>query len=54
MNDNANSENVLGDLWDGNVQIDVDTKQPVMFDSCTFYGHNESQHSVSSVLSMGK
>ena len=31
-----------GDLWDGNVQIDVDTKQPVMFDSCTFYGHNES------------
>lgn len=33
-----------GDLWDGNVQIDVETKQPIMFDSCTFYGHNESQH----------
>ena len=35
-----------GDLWDGNVQIDVDTKQPIMFDSCAFYGHNESQHAV--------
>lgn len=33
-----------GDLWDGNVQIDVNTKQPIMFDSCAFYGHNESQH----------
>ena len=31
-----------GDLWDGNVQIDVDTKQPITFDSCAFYGHNES------------
>ena len=35
-----------GDLWDGNVQVDVETKQPIMFDSCTFYGHNESQHSI--------
>lgn len=32
-----------GDLWDGNVQIDVNTKQPVVFDSCASYGHNESQ-----------
>lgn len=32
-----------GDLWDGNVQVDVNTKQPVMFDSCVFYGHNESK-----------
>jgi protein-ribulosamine 3-kinase len=30
-----------GDLWDGNIQIDVDTKQPVVFDPCPFYGHNE-------------
>ncbi|KAI0600588.1 hypothetical protein F4775DRAFT_544622 [Biscogniauxia sp. FL1348] len=30
-----------GDLWDGNVQYDVDTKQPILFDSCAFYGHNE-------------
>ena len=31
-----------GDLWDGNVQIDVKTEQPIVFDSCAFYGHNES------------
>lgn len=30
-----------GDLWDGNIQIDAETKQPIMFDSCCFYGHNE-------------
>ncbi|KAK4690786.1 hypothetical protein P7C71_g6084, partial [Lecanoromycetidae sp. Uapishka_2] len=30
-----------GDLWDGNVQVDLDTKQPIVFDSCAFYGHNE-------------
>lgn len=30
-----------GDLWDGNVQTDVDTKQTILFDSCTFYGHAE-------------
>ena len=30
-----------GDLWDGNVQIDVDTKQTILFDSCAFYGHAE-------------
>lgn len=34
-----------GDLWDGNIQIDVDTKQPIIFDACCFYGHNESQSS---------
>ncbi|KAI1137582.1 Fructosamine kinase-domain-containing protein [Hypoxylon sp. FL0543] len=30
-----------GDLWDGNIQVDVETKQPILFDSCCFYGHNE-------------
>ncbi|KAH9906757.1 Fructosamine/Ketosamine-3-kinase [Xylariomycetidae sp. FL2044] len=30
-----------GDLWDGNVQTDDDTKQPVLFDSACFYGHRE-------------
>ena len=30
-----------GDLWDGNIQVDVDTQQPVMFDPCPFYGHAE-------------
>ncbi len=38
-----------GDLWDGNVQVDVDMKQPVMFDSCAFYGHNESGHALKSI-----
>ncbi|KAK8103674.1 uncharacterized protein PG998_010707 [Apiospora kogelbergensis] len=32
-----------GDLWDGNVQIDADTQQPIIFDAVCFYGHNESQ-----------
>lgn len=40
-----------GDLWDGNVQIDVDTKQPFIFDAVCFYGHNESQRPQSSCLS---
>ncbi|KAI1455462.1 Fructosamine kinase-domain-containing protein [Annulohypoxylon moriforme] len=30
-----------GNLWDGNIQIDVETKQPIIYDSCCFYGHNE-------------
>ncbi|KAK6837926.1 hypothetical protein PG987_006207 [Apiospora arundinis] len=30
-----------GDLWDGNVQIDADTQQPIIFDTVCFYGHNE-------------
>lgn len=30
-----------GDLWDGNIQFNVDTQQPVVFDPCPFYGHHE-------------
>lgn len=30
-----------GDLWDGNIQIDEDTDEPIIFDPCPFYGHNE-------------
>ncbi|AEO69870.1 uncharacterized protein THITE_123229 [Thermothielavioides terrestris NRRL 8126] len=30
-----------GDLWDGNIQIDWDTKKPMVFDPCPFYGHCE-------------
>jgi fructosamine-3-kinase len=33
-----------GDLWEGNIQTDADTQQLVTFDSCAFYGHNESQY----------
>lgn len=32
-----------GDLWDGNVQTDVDTGQTILFDSCAFYGHAEGR-----------
>ncbi|KAI0143468.1 Fructosamine/Ketosamine-3-kinase [Xylariaceae sp. FL1272] len=30
-----------GDLYDGNIQIDAETSEPILFDSCCFYGHNE-------------
>lgn len=32
-----------GDLWDGNVQTDVNTGQAILFDSCAFYGHAEGR-----------
>jgi protein-ribulosamine 3-kinase len=32
---------VHGDLWHGNVGVDVNTDQPVLFDCCAFYGHHE-------------
>ena len=30
-----------GDLWHGNIEFDVATQYPIMFDSCCVYGHNE-------------
>ena len=30
-----------GDLWQGNVEIDVSTHQPILYDSCAVYAHNE-------------
>ncbi|KAK0726770.1 Fructosamine kinase-domain-containing protein [Lasiosphaeria miniovina] len=30
-----------GDLFDGNIQIDLDSGNPVIFDPCPFYGHAE-------------
>ena len=30
-----------GDLWQGNVEIDVSTHQPLLYDSCAVYAHNE-------------
>lgn len=32
-----------GDVWQGNVQIDMDTQEPILFDSCCCYGHNERE-----------
>ncbi|RYP78327.1 hypothetical protein DL769_003205 [Monosporascus sp. CRB-8-3] len=32
---------VHGDVWPGNVQIDMTTQRVILFDSCCCYGHNE-------------
>ncbi|KAJ5471630.1 hypothetical protein N7530_008987 [Penicillium desertorum] len=32
---------VHGDLWYGNTGRDTTTDNPIMFDACSFYGHNE-------------
>jgi fructosamine-3-kinase len=32
---------VHGDLWDGNVAFDAGTGQPIIFDACCSYAHNE-------------
>jgi fructosamine-3-kinase len=32
---------VHGDLWHGNMGIDMVTGQVVLYDCCAFYGHNE-------------
>lgn len=35
---------VHGDLWHGNVSVDNETNQPVVYDPCCFYGHNECEY----------
>jgi len=37
---------VHGDLWHGNVSIDNETEEPVVYDPCCFYGHNEYDFSM--------
>lgn len=32
---------VHSDIWLGNVKPDAETEQPIIFDSCAFWGHNE-------------
>jgi protein-ribulosamine 3-kinase len=32
---------VHGDFWYGNSGIDVDADEPLIFDACCFYAHNE-------------
>lgn len=34
---------VHGDLWFANAGIDVDSGQPLVFDECCFYAHNECE-----------
>ncbi|KAH8678437.1 Fructosamine kinase-domain-containing protein [Xylariales sp. PMI_506] len=37
---------VHGDLWHGNVGIDNETDEPILFDPCAFYGHHEFDFSL--------
>lgn len=32
---------VHGDLWDGNTSTDVSNDNPIIYDACSFYAHNE-------------
>lgn len=32
---------IHGDLWYGNACTDLKTNSPIIFDACSFYGHNE-------------
>ncbi|KAL8764375.1 MAG: hypothetical protein Q9184_000080 [Pyrenodesmia sp. 2 TL-2023] len=32
---------IHSDLWPGNVKPDAETDEPIIFDSCAFWGHNE-------------
>lgn len=41
---------VHGDLWDGNVATDLETNNPVIFDACCTYAHNECKLLVISTL----
>ncbi|KAL8952404.1 MAG: hypothetical protein Q9222_001681 [Ikaeria aurantiellina] len=34
---------IHSDLWPGNVKPDAVTDEPIIFDSCAFWGHNEGQ-----------
>lgn len=43
---------VHGDLWHGNVSVDNETKEPVLYDPCCFYGHYECKCTVSFVSMM--
>jgi protein-ribulosamine 3-kinase len=37
---------VHGDLWHGNLGIDLITDQVIFFDCCSFYGHNECTYAM--------
>ena len=33
---------VHSDVWPGNMMLDVETNNIILFDSCAFWGHNEA------------
>jgi len=39
---------VHGDIWHGNAQIDMETNQVILFDSCCCYAHNECKLAINS------
>lgn len=42
---------VHGDLWYANAGIDVDSDEPLVFDGCSFFAHNECRPSYKTLLS---
>lgn len=38
---------VLGDLYSGNVSVDVETSRPILYDATCLYAHNECECSCS-------
>ena len=44
---------VHGDLWYANSGIDVNTYQPLIFDACSFYAHNECKLELSRIVAAG-
>lgn len=39
---------IHGDLWYANAGIDIDSGQPLVFDACCFFAHNECELSLQS------
>ncbi|RDB28670.1 Ketosamine-3-kinase [Hypsizygus marmoreus] len=39
-----------GDLWSGNVGVDLSTKQPIIFDPASFFGHNEADLAIARIF----
>ncbi|KAG9053324.1 hypothetical protein FS842_008350 [Serendipita sp. 407] len=35
-----------GDLWSGNVGVDSNTSQPIIYDPASYFGHNEAELSI--------
>jgi protein-ribulosamine 3-kinase len=38
---NINPCLIHGDMWHGNTSTDIATNEPIVFDACCFWGHNE-------------
>ena len=45
---------VHGDLWHGNVGVDIDGDRPILFDPCACYAHNECKSTPRLLKRMGR